>query len=141
MTPAMPADVAAAFAALPARERDRLMRVRELVFSVAAATDGVSPLSETLRWGEPSYLTLDTGSGSTIRLGRDKTSGAAAVHFICHTNLVDAFRQLYPDALAFQGDRSILPETEADADGAALRHCIALALTYHARKKRGRLAA
>jgi hypothetical protein len=137
----MPADVDAAFAAFPATERGRLMRARELVFAVAETTAGVGRLTETLRWGEPSYLTLDTGSGSTIRLGRDKASGAAAVHFICHTNLVDAFRQLYPDALAYQGSRSILLEADDDADGAALRHCLALALTYHARKKRGRLAA
>jgi len=139
--PAMPADVDAAFAAFPAKARDRLIRTRDLVFAVAEATDGVGPVTETLKWGEPSYLTRETGSGSTIRLALDTVSGDPAVHFICHTKLVDAFRALYPTALRYVGNRSILLGAGDATDEAALRHCIALALTYHVRKKRGRLAA
>lgn len=51
----------------------------------------------------------------------------------CQTDLVGRYRALYPDAFAYEGDRGvILRETP---DQAALRHVIALALTYHARKK------
>ncbi len=74
-------------------------------------------------------------------MARDKASGAAAIHFICHTNLVDEFRRLYPDALHYEGNRSIVLREDEAIDEAALRHCIALALTYHLRKKRGRAAA
>ena len=98
-------------------------------------------IEETLKWGEPAYLTARSGSGSTIRLGRDRASRAAAIHFICHTNLVVEFRRLYPDALRYEGNRSIVLAGDGAVDEAALRHAIALALTYHARKKHGRAAA
>jgi hypothetical protein len=133
--------VSAAFAAFPAPVRARLLNVRDLIFDTAASTEGVGELDEALKWGEPAYLTARSGSGSTIRLGQDRKSGAAAIHFICHTNLVDEFRRLYPDALCYAGNRSILLPEGAAVDEAALRHCIALALTYHLRKKHGRAAA
>jgi len=139
-SPGSAPEVAAALASFPAPVRERLLRVRDLIFDTAAHTDGVGELEETLKWGEPAYLSTHSGSGSTLRLGRDKASGAAAIHFICHTNLVDEFRRLYPDALRYEGNRSIVLRN-VDVDEAALRHCIALALTYHARKKNGRAAA
>ena len=40
-------------------------------------------------------------------------------------------RQLYRDELTFGGNRSILLEADQPLPKAALRHCIALALTYH----------
>jgi hypothetical protein len=61
--------VAAAFSIFPAGVRARLLEVRELIFETAADIKGVGPLTETLKWGEPAYLTQATGSGSTIRLG------------------------------------------------------------------------
>jgi len=39
-----------------------------MIFDVAKKTPGVGKLEEDLRWGQPSYLTLETGSGSTIRI-------------------------------------------------------------------------
>jgi hypothetical protein len=140
-SPAVAPDVGAAFSAFPAAVRDRLLSVRDLIFETAAETPGVGELEETLKWGEPAYLTARSGSGSTIRLGLDKPSGAAAIHFICHTNLVDELRRLYPDALRYAGNRSIVLRDDQAGDEAALRHCIALALTYHLRKKGGRAAA
>ncbi len=63
----MPAGVAAAFSVFPDRVRARLLEVRDLIFETAASAGGVGPLTETLKWGEPAYLTEATGSGSTIR--------------------------------------------------------------------------
>ena len=133
MTPPMPAEVDAAFAAIPRAERSRLLEVRDSIFAVAAATDGVGPLTETLKWGEPSYVTAASRSGSTIRLAVERSSGDAAVHFICHTRLVDEFRRLYPETFRYVGNRSIIVGEDA-ADRPELRHCLALALTYHRRK-------
>ena len=56
--------VAAVFAAYPAELRDRLMALRRLIFETAATTEGVGPLEETLKWGQPSYLTRRSRSGS-----------------------------------------------------------------------------
>jgi hypothetical protein len=135
VTPPIDPSVERVFASYPRDVSQQLLRVRKLIFDVAAATPGVGPLRETLRWGEPSYLTEESGSGSTIRLAPDRASGGAAVHFICTTKLVDAFRGLYPDTLRYAGNRSILVQEESADRRAALRHCIALALTHHSRKR------
>ena len=60
----------------------------------AAAQDaGAGPLTETLKWGEPAYLTEASGSGSTIRLGQVRDDpGHAAVFVNCRTALADTFR-------------------------------------------------
>lgn len=34
----------------------------------AASTDGGGPIEETLKWGDPAYVTSATKSGSTIRV-------------------------------------------------------------------------
>ena len=105
----MPADVAAAFAAFPAGVRARLLEVRDLIFETAVSFEGVGPLTETLKWGEPAYLTQATGSGSTIRLGWSRSSEReCAVLFNCRTTLVDDFRGQFPDVFAYEKNRAIL---------------------------------
>jgi hypothetical protein len=128
-------DVAAVLEAYPAPLRDRLLALRALIQATAAATDGVGPLEETLKWGEVSYLTSASGSGTTVRIGRDKRSGRPAIFVNCKTDLLSRYRALYPDAFTYDGERGVVV---GDApDEAALKHVVALALTYHARKKSG----
>ena len=116
--------------------RRRLMAVRALIFEAAAATKGVGALTETLKWGQPSYLTAETGSGSTVRIDAVKNApGRIAVYFHCQSGLVPAFRELYADTLTFEGKRAILIEDGDDLPAAALTHCIKMALTHHAQKK------
>ena len=55
--------------------------------------------------------------------------------FICHTNLVEEFRALYPEALTYEGNRAIVLAKDDEPDREALAHCIALALTYKLRKR------
>ena len=120
--------------------RDRLLALRRLILDTARATEGVGALEEALKWGQPSYLTTETGSGSTIRIDGVKSSpNQYAVYFHCQTNLVETFRELYPE-LRYGGNRSILLDAADDPPEAALRHCVALALTYHLnRRKRGKV--
>jgi hypothetical protein len=133
----LPADVAAAFAAFAEPVRGRLLEVRRLIFATAAATDGVGTLTETLKWGEPAYLTEATGSGTTIRLGRPKArEGVGAVLFNCRTTLVETFRTLLPHAFPYQGNRAILLDPSAPLPAEPLAICLAMALTYH--RKAGR---
>ena len=127
-------EVGATFEGYSEGVRSRLLDLRTLIFEVAGATDGVGPLTETLKWGEPAYLTEKTRSGSTVRLGKTKVEGEAAIYFICHTGLVSRFRSIFPDALPYQGTRAIVfgPDDEVDRD--ALAQCLAMALTYKLRK-------
>jgi hypothetical protein len=128
--------VEAAFAAYPAQTKAKLLALRKLILETAARTPGVGALDETLKWGQPSYLTNATRSGSTVRIDRVKPApGDAreryALYVHCQTTLVSTFRQLYRDQLSFGGNRSIVMEADRPLPKAALRHCIALALTYH----------
>ena len=125
------------FDSYDAEIRACLLEVRQLILKVAARTDGVGPITETLKWGEPSYLTSQTGSGSTIRISTVKNApDKFGIYFNCQTTLVEEFRQLYPDAFEFNGNRAVICKTKAPLPREPLEHCIALALTYHLRKKR-----
>ncbi|HEV8332542.1 MAG TPA: hypothetical protein VGQ22_14040 [Steroidobacteraceae bacterium] len=66
------ARVAGVFAGYPPQLRPRLLALRHLIFEVARQTDGVGKLQETLKWGEPAYVTAESGSGSTIRINRHR---------------------------------------------------------------------
>jgi hypothetical protein len=129
----MDAAVAAVFGGYPAAARERLLRLRELIIATAAATDGVGALEETLKWGQVSYLTPQTGSGTTVRIDVDRSSGQPAIYVNCQTSLVDGYREAYPEAFEYQGTRAVVLGPAPDE--AALRHVVAQALTYHLRKK------
>lgn len=129
------ADVAAAFSALPAGVRRRLLEVRELIFETAARLEGVGPLTETLKWGEPAYLTEVTGSGSTIRLGWSRSAERdCAVLFNCRTTLVDDFRERFPGVFAYEKNRAILLDAREPLPQIPLSTCLGMALTYHRRR-------
>jgi hypothetical protein len=131
----MPADVAAAFSAFPDRVRARLLETRDLIFETAADIEGVGPLKEMLKWGEPAYLTEATGSGSTIRLGWFRSSEReCAVLFNCRTTLVVDFRGRFPDVFAYEKNRAILLDPREPLPKAPLCSCLGMALTYHQRR-------
>jgi hypothetical protein len=128
--------VEAVFEAYPGPIRTRLRALRRLILTTAKSTEGVGALKETLKWGQPSYLTTETGSGSTIRIDQVKSAaGQYAIYFHCQTNLVETFRELYPE-LRFSGNRAILLDASEALPEAKLRHCVALALTYHLKKRK-----
>src|SRR6187397_1814253 len=130
------AGVDAVFDACPKQARPKLLALRRLIFDTAKSTKGVGAIEEALKWGQPSYLTTASKSGSTIRIDQVKAdAGGYAVYFHCQTDLVETFRELYPE-LRFADNRSILLNAGERLPEAALRHCVALALTYHSRKRK-----
>jgi Domain of unknown function (DU1801) len=129
--------VDAVFKAYPKAIRTKLLALRRLILDTAKSTRGVGRLEETLKWGQPSYLTPETKSGSTIRIDQVKTAANQyAVYFHCQTALVATFRELYPEDFSYGGNRSILLNAEDTIPEPALRHCLALALTYHLNKRK-----
>src|SRR5271154_4646079 len=132
---AMPVEVAAAFREFPTPVRMLLERVRTLILTVARETEVVGPLTETLKWGEPAYLTEATGSGSTIRLGRSRSpERECAVLFHCRTTLVDDFRERFPGVFAYEKNRAILLDARDPVPESPLSTCLGMALTYHRRR-------
>ena len=133
--PPMPADVAAAFDAFPVAIARRLRGIRGLIFKTAARLDGVGPLTETLKWGEPAYLTETSGSGTTIRLGWLRPSEShCAVLFNCKTTLVESFRERFPDEFVYQKNRAVLLDMARPVPEAPLSICLGMALTYKTRR-------
>tara|TARA_R110002020_G_scaffold96186_20_gene230610 strand:- start:4216 stop:4566 length:351 start_codon:yes stop_codon:yes gene_type:complete len=105
-----------------------------LIRETAARTRGVGALEQSLKWGERSFTPAKANIGSSVRI-QPRTGGDVALMFICHTNLVEEFRALYPDTLAFEGNRAIVIEAGKPVDREALGHCIGLALTWKLRKR------
>ena len=129
--------VASVFGAYPDPARQRLLELRRLILDTAAGTAGVGRVEETLKWGQPSYLTPETGSGSTVRIDAIRGDPTRfAVYFHCQTDLVATFRRLYPETFAFEGNRALHLSAGDELPESELRHCISLALTYHSRRKK-----
>lgn len=114
---------------LPESHRSKLAPLRQLILDTAASLPAVGPLSESLKWGEASYTPQKKRVGSSVRL-MPRKDGRLAMNFICHTGLVDRFREIYPETLTFEGNRSIVIDPAAALPEQELRHCIAMALSY-----------
>lgn len=128
-------EVSAVFASYDDSVRAELLVLRQLILDTTAETPGVGPVEETLKWGQPSYLTSTTRSGSTVRIA--PTSAGSdhdyAMFFICHTDLVERFRAMFGDALNYDGNRALMFSVGEGIPENELRECIAMALTYHLR--------
>lgn len=123
-----PQNVKAVFDQFPTPARKVLLAARGRIVALAKE-EGVGALTETLKWGQPSYLTEKTKAGSTIRLGLSGETPAA--FFTCSSSLVDGFRTDFGDALTYQGNRAVmLVEPFPDV----LDICFVRALTYHRAK-------
>lgn len=127
-------EVEARFASFPEAARRGLLTLRGLIFETAAANPEVGALAETLKWGQPAYLTPETRSGSTLRLGLPR-QGGFAIYTHCQTTILSEFRDLFPDDFVYEGNRAI-----HFAEGAALpldqlRLLVHRALTYHLERR------
>jgi hypothetical protein len=124
--------VARAFEAYPTNMRRKLLALRELILRTAATTEGVGELEETLKWGEPAYLTSKTGSGSTVRIDwKKKRPTEYAMYFNCQTSLVETFKTVFPQEFRYEGNRAIVFTESEPIAGKELEFCVAAALTYH----------
>lgn len=129
--PPLSTEVRMVFDAWPSAARAHLLELRALIFSTARHTPDVGALEEALRWGEPAYITSQSNSGSTIRIGWKSTRpDQVAIYFHCRTNLVQRFRTLFWREFDFEGNRAILLGLGKPFDQDALSFCIAASLRY-----------
>jgi len=125
-------EVAEVFNMYPKRMRQKLMLLRQLVLDTASETEGIITLEETLKWGEPSYVTK---GGSTIRIGwKESKPDQYVLYFDCKTSLVDTFKERYDNEFKFEGNRAIVFNGSDVLPIDEVKHCILLSLTYHSRK-------
>ena len=72
-----PDDVQEVFSAYSEPARSGALALRRLIFDVAAGLPEVGTLEETLKWGQPAYLTSATKSGTTLRVGQHSEAAFA----------------------------------------------------------------
>ena len=125
-------EVASIFDSYPDNMRKKLLFLRQLIFETATETGLINELQETLKWGEPSYV---TESGSTIRIDwKESKPKQYAVFFHCKTKLIETFKEIYRNTFTFEGNRAIILNENDAVPINELKHCIELALTYHKTK-------
>lgn len=124
----MPGPVAAAFGPMPEPTRRQALRLRSVIFAVAAR-QGLAPPLEALRWGEPAYL--PGRDGTAVRIGWDRNSGACKLLVHCRTSLVERWRLRHGDSFQYDGNRAVILPQGRELDEDALGHCIADAFGHH----------
>ncbi|MCF6300010.1 MAG: DUF1801 domain-containing protein [Proteobacteria bacterium] len=125
--------IAEIFSNYPDEVHKKMIVLRQLILDTANDMEEVDTVEETLRWGEPSYLTR---KGSTIRISPVKSNPTEqyAIYFNCNTTLVETFRELYTDQFTFSGNRALIFDVNDQLPVNELKHCVFLALSYHLRK-------
>ena len=93
----------------------------------------IGALTEALRWGQPAYLTLASGAGSTLRVGLPK-SGGFALFAHCQTSLIADFKALAGAECRVEGNRAVLFRTAGDLRPDLLGLLIRRALRWHWRQ-------
>lgn len=109
--------------------RDKMQFLRELVIETAEEIKDIGVLEETLKWGEPSYVTKN---GSTLRMDwKEKTPDQYAMYFQCTTKLVDTFRMVFNHKFKYEGSRAIVFQLNQKIPVEELKQCIKATLTCH----------
>ncbi|SNY94724.1 DUF1801 domain-containing protein [Flagellimonas pacifica] len=122
-------EVASVFANYPDMVREQMERLRQLVLEVAQEDPEISELGETLKWGEPSYVTK---KGSTLRMDwKAKAPNQYALYFQCTSKLVPTFKLIYGKQFTYEGNRAIIFQLDDELPEAELKNCIRATLNYH----------
>lgn len=118
-----------AFTKFPAPFQKKLLKLRKIIRESAEEVPSITTLEESLKWGEPSFL---TPKGSTIRIDwKAKKPSQYALYFKCTSLLVPTFKQLFKKRFTFEGNRAIIFHLDDEIPREALKKCIKTALTYH----------
>lgn len=132
----IPKEVQEVFDTYPVKAQKHLTKIRKLILDCAVADKAIGELTETLKWGEPAYLTDKTKSGSTIRLGyKDKQPDTVAIYFNCQTTIVKDIKLRYNDQFECVNNRAVLIPLDKPLPAKELSGCIDIALKYHLNKK------
>ncbi|WP_218588604.1 DUF1801 domain-containing protein [Marivita hallyeonensis] len=126
VAPNPPPSVDAALAVHPEAIQTVLHELRALILDVASVTDGIGDVTETLKWGQPSF---SVPTGTPLRIGVTK-AGAPALFVHCQTTVIADARAVFSGDLRFEGNRAVVFDTDTALPESALRHVIRAALTY-----------
>ncbi len=115
----------------PREMKTKVLELREIIFEVAKNNDKIGKVTETLKWGEPVYQRDRSKYGSPIKINYKKTmENHISISVISTTNLIEKFKELYPKAFQFNGNREIIINTNRKLPKKEIYHCVELALTH-----------
>ena len=106
----LPDAVSAAIAGYPAAATCAVSRhPGKLIFATAAERSrDIGAVTETLKWGEPSYAPDKPRTGTALRVAwKDKHPGQISLFVNCQTSLIERWREPFGDDLTFVGNREI----------------------------------
>lgn len=111
------------------------LKVREWVFEIAALDSEIGSITEDLKWNEPSYLTNQTNSGTTLRINQKKNApNTFAIYVNCKTDLVENFKNIFPN-LKYEGTRAIVFDASSPLPEEEIKTIISMILRYKLRNK------
>ncbi len=120
------------FDAYPEDIQDKCLFLRQLIFDVASQDSRIGPIDETLRWGEPTYIPSKTKSGAMVRLHHYASKPFDfALYFLCQTDLVHRFREMYPNTFRFSGNRSLQFMFEDELPVHDIKECVRMSFLYY----------
>lgn len=109
--------------------KDKMLFLRNLVLETAKETEEIHQIEETLKWGEPSFITKQ---GSTLRMDwKPKLPNQYAMYFSCSSRLIDTFKMVFPNTFHYEGKRAIVFQLDEEIAIEELKQCIQAALMYH----------
>ena len=130
--------VKAKFKGYPKHIRPKMQVLRNLILQTAQEV-GCESVEETLKWGEPSYITKH---GSTIRMDwKEKSPNQYALYFNCNSRLVETFRFVYGSTFQYEKNRAVIFNVQDTLSIELLKQCLAMALQYHKLKDQPLLGA
>lgn len=124
----MPFNVAAVYDTAPPNLRTGMLALRNLIFRNAESFPDLGDLTETLRWGQPSYFPTG-GGGSTLRIAPHGAGFGLFAH--CQTNIISSYASWFGEEDRILGNRGVLFDTLDDVNPDRLALLIGHALTYH----------
>ena len=136
--PAIPVAVRSKFDAYPAGTRRYLLRLRTLIYRVAATEKDIGDIVETLKWGQPSYRPK-RHVGTTLRIDQHLGERDVAIYFHCRSRLGDIFHERFHTQLNGLSHRHIQLCVNEPMPVGVLEECVLLAFTYHKRKRESAL--
>ncbi|MDP8162926.1 DUF1801 domain-containing protein [Pasteurella skyensis] len=109
--------------------RDKMKNLRTLVIETAEEVPEITDLEETLKWGEPSFLTK---TGSTLRMDwKEKTPNQYQMYFKCTSRLVETFKLVFGELFEYENNRAIIFQLDQEIPVVQLKKCIKATLMYH----------
>ena len=110
----------------------RMQFLRKLVLETANEIPGLTKLEETLKWGEPSFVTK---GGSTLRMDWKKgTPNQYQLYFKCTSRLVETFKIVFGDLFDYEKSRAIIFQLDQEIPIQEIKKCIKTTLLYHSVK-------